>query len=147
MTIIFMILIGIAVVSAAWIVVSHTVTITCQTGSGVAVTSSNTYTADAENNIRASFGIVTNQLIAFTADVSQQKNVYILSSTNATLCTNDTSGGSPAKTITLIGGQAIEWNSTNGQTNPFGAVDITSLYFTCAAAADLTLLTLVDPTV
>ncbi len=127
--------------------VSHTVTIVCQAGSGSPVTSTNTYSADAENNIRASFGIVNDQLIAFTADVSQQKQIFLMASTDAILSTNDVHGGSPGKSITLVGGQAVQWSSTNGQTNPFGAVDITSLYFTCVAASDLTLLTLVDPTV
>lgn len=124
---------------------THTISVQYSGGSTAAVQSRQSYTAGAENNIEEELDAGTDQLLAFTADVSQMKSCVLMADVDMTVKTN--SSGSPAKTIALVGGQAVIWSSTNGQTNPFGTTDVTALYVTNTEAGTLTIRTLIDPTV
>jgi hypothetical protein len=90
---------------------------------------------------------VTDGLHALAIDVSQMKTLFMSSTKDVTLETND--GSSPAATVALKAGIPRVWSLASGETNPFGSTDVTALYITNAsgAAADIQIRIGVDPTV
>lgn len=126
---------------------THTIRMTCSGGTGNGLAGTITGTGGAEANISETVPIGTDTLIAYTLDVSQAKSVFILCDVNATLETNSSSA--PARTLTLIGGEPIAWCSTydSDVPNPFGSTDITALYLTNAAEAQLEIRVTLDPVV
>lgn len=70
-----------------------------------------------------------------TADVDQSamKMLYLESSEDVTLETNDTD--SPDDTLDLKAGEPVMWHSDGFASNPFSE-DITDLYFTNASGSD-----------
>jgi hypothetical protein len=88
----------------------------------------------------------TDGLHALALDVSQMKSMYLYSDRAVTLETND--GTTPGATVALAAGVPRIWSSTSGETNPFGATDVTALYVTNAsgAAANIKIRIGVDPT-
>lgn len=98
-------------------------------------------------------GDASGLLVAFAADVSQLKSLFLLSSQPLTVKTN--SNGSPANTITLAADRPFRWyvgESTLRDTAGTAiTTDITALYLTNDsdpnAAATFQLFALLDPTV
>ncbi|HEB79266.1 MAG TPA: hypothetical protein ENI79_02165 [Rhodospirillales bacterium] len=124
---------------------THTVT---QTWSGDARTlvSSKTYTGAAKQSIAESVpDSSTDMPVALTIDVSTIKSIFILSSTDLTLETND--GTTPADTINLKAGVAYMWNTDSADALKL-TTDVTGLFLTNAsgAAATFALEVIFDPT-
>lgn len=88
----------------------------------------------------------TNQLVAFTLDVSQCKAFSMISTVNMTVKTN--SSGSPADTVVLAANIPYVWTNDDYTTFKLGT-DVTALYITNATtgAGTFTLISLADPTV
>jgi hypothetical protein len=126
---------------------THTIVTQWSQSGATPSTSKMTVEAGSETNIVEPIPAnSTNKQVAFTADVSQMKSVFMKCDVAVTVKTNST--GSPDKTITLAVGEAIKWTSTDGQSNPLGTVDVTTLYVTNGATAGtFELYTLSDPTV
>lgn len=105
--------------------------------------------AGAEANLDESLPIGTNTLVAFALDVSQCVSLFLLSDVALTLKTN--SSGSPVNTFTLAAGVPFCWvlGDPPLRDNAGAAVttDITALYATNAAIAQLQIRCLFDPTV
>lgn len=119
---------------------------------GEAITKSFNVTGGAENNIDEAIPADTvDQLVAFTADVSQIKSLYIVSDKDILIQTN--SGSAPANTFTLAAGRPFMWSTGDAALADTAGVavtvDITALYVTNAhetIAAALQIRCLVDPT-
>lgn len=107
----------------------------------------------AENNIDELIpAATTDQLVAFTADVSQIKGLFIVSSLDVLIQTN--SGSAPANTFTLAANVPFLWIHGDAAIRDTAGVavtaDITALYVTnedTDTAAALQIRCLVDPTV
>ena len=92
----------------------------------------------------------TDLAVAFVADVSQLKSLFLLSDKALTIKTN--SDSAPDNTIVLAAGVPLIWNNQNGlaltDTVPAAiTADITALYVTNTDAAALKIRALLDPTV
>lgn len=72
----------------------------------------------------------TDQQHVLALDVSEIKALYIVSTLDVTLETND--GSTPANTLALKAGEAIVWHSGSTQPCPF-TVDVTDVLFTTGA--------------
>jgi hypothetical protein len=94
-------------------------------------------------------GPSTNLQVALVIDVSQLKAIYLHSDKAMTLYFNDTSSGSPSKTLALAANQAFAWDNLSLHANPFGVTDVTTVYVTKSGsgAARLRGYVLTDPTV
>lgn len=111
-----------------------------------------TYTTGARNHLSESCpgnaSPIDTQL-TYTADVSVMKSLMILSTKDVTLTTNDDADGSPGATVALTANIPKIWSADTGGTNPFGAVDVTSLFVrngTDTVAALVTVINTYDPT-
>lgn len=92
----------------------------------------------------------TDLLLAFGADVSQIKSIYICAAAAMTLETNSSSA--PANVITLAAGIPYQWTNQDGVALRDTAgttitTDITALYVTSADGGLLQIRMLIDPTV
>jgi hypothetical protein len=86
-------------------------------------------TATGEQNISKSIaGSTTNQLEAFVAPTAKTHSVYMVADQDCTVKTNSSSA--PDKTISLKKNEPVVFWDVSGMTNPFGAVDVASLYVT-----------------
>ena len=83
--------------------------------------------------------------VALTLDVSEIKALFVLSSVDMLLETND--GGSAADSISLLAGVPLVWYADSYHDNPFGT-DITALFLTTGSVGEGTfkLEVLFDPT-
>lgn len=120
---------------------------------GEAINKTFNVTGGAEINIDEAIpAATTDQLVAFTADVSQIKSLFIVSDKDVLIQTN--SGSSAVNTFTLAAGRPFMWSTGDAaladtEGDPV-TTDITALYVTNAhetAAAALQIRCLVDPTV
>lgn len=100
-------------------------------------------------NLDETIDTTANRLVAFTADVSQLKSLFIVSNKDVTIKTN--SSGSPANTFTLSANIPFSFilgdpplRDTNGDAV---TTDITALYVTMQAEGLLQIRALIDPTV
>ncbi len=111
---------------------SFTHTITRQwSGGGRSIKGSQTYTGSAEQSIAEDVpDSTTDMLVVTSLDVSQIKAIFILSSADLTLETND--GATPTDTINLKAGVPYEWNTDSYDTLKLTA-DVTALYLTNAS--------------
>jgi hypothetical protein len=105
-----------------------------------------TYTGGSETKISETITGGGAPVITFTLDVSALVSTMLLCTRNLTITVND--DGTPDATITLLAGVPKMWSADIGGSNPWGSVDVTSFKATLAAGADadLTVITLVDPT-
>lgn len=114
---------------------------------GELINNVNALTAEASQRLAVPVAdSVTDQLTAFTLDVSQIVAFYMSSDQDLTVETND--GTTPGDTIALVAGVPLVWHNQSYHANPF-SVDITALYLTNAsgAAATFRLSEIHDPTV
>ena len=130
---------------------SITMTLTSKMeGVGTAVLQSVSKTGSGSTNIREEIAdSETDLLVAFVADITQMKGLFILSDQALTIKTN--SSGEPQETISLLAGVPLMWHDTlpnQADANPFSD-DITALYVTNASGetANLTIAMLVDATI
>lgn len=132
---------------------SHAITIRYQANGGASFSQAVTRTGGAEVNISESCADNAATVLTFALDVSAMTCCMICSTLrDGVLTIND--DGSPDKTINLKAGLPIIWDSLNGQSNPFGTVDVTSAKMTVALgvgdnaglATVLEIRALVDPT-
>lgn len=113
----------------------------------VTISANRTLSSGSKSTIQETIpASTTNQLVAFTLDVSQCKLFSMMSTVAMTVKTN--SSGSPADTIALAANIPYVWTNDDYTTFKLGT-DVTALYVTNAttAAGDFTLVALVDPTV
>lgn len=93
--------------------------------------------ADSEKNLDITVpDSSTNLAIAYTCDVSELKSLFIVSTVNMTLETNNS--GSPTDTLTLIAGEPVVWFTGCPMECPFSA-DVTALYATTGSVGEGTL--------
>ena len=127
---------------------THTVTFT-HSGGSTSVDQSVALTSGSEQNLSEAVADSTSDgLVAFTCDFSQLKALTIKSDQDISICTNDTSGGSPDQTLTITANIPYVWVYGSGITCPI-TTDITALYVTNASGstANLEIRALEDPTV
>jgi hypothetical protein len=103
----------------------------------------------AEHNIDEAIPLGTDTLVAYALDVSQLKSIFIVSDKAMTIETN--SGSAAANTITLAANVPFLWAFGDAPLRDTAGVaitvDITALYVTNAANAQLQIRALLDPTV
>lgn len=89
----------------------------------------------------------SNEPVAFAADVSEAKVIFISASAPMTIYTNDVSGGSPDDTIELTTGKPLVlWvEGDDAGAKPL-TVDVTGLFVTSATGGRLQIRYLADPT-
>lgn len=92
----------------------------------------------------------TDLAVAFAADVSQLKSLFILASAAMTIETN--SGSAADNTITLAANVPFAWTNQGGMDlrdtgETAITTDITSLFVTSSAGGTLKIRALIDPTV
>lgn len=97
---------------------------------------------DAETTVTADGAVIADIAVAADAEdaqadlsivAAQLKSLYIKSTTGVTIKTNDAE--TPDDTITLLAGQALQWDENSPHANPFSA-DVTALYITENDSAD-----------
>lgn len=95
----------------------------------------------------------TNLPMAFAFANSKLKSFYAYSDAAITIYTNEASSGTPQEKITLPVGKAFYWSLTDSFLGAVGdsaespfAGDVTGLFVTNTAAANLTVVAIVDPT-
>lgn len=105
-----------------------------------------TYTGGKQDKINETLPQGTATVLTFTLDVSTLQSTMLLCERNLVVTVND--DGTPDATISLVAGTPLMWSADIGGSNPFGAVDVTSIKATLASgsAADLTIICLSDPT-
>ena len=122
----------------------HTYTITWTNGAST-VTKSTAVTADEQVELSATIpGSSANLQHTMHLDVSAMSSAFLLCTAAATVKTNSSSA--PDATITLTANVPVCWYTGGGGTNPFGAVDVTTIYVTCADGGTLYIGALQDPT-
>jgi len=102
-----------------------------------------TYSGGEHVEYDETFAAGNNQAFALAFAVAKLKSIFILASTDATLETNDS--GTPASTISLVGGIPYIWNEDSYFANLIDA-DVTSAFLTNAAECRLRISAIVDPT-
>lgn len=129
---------------------THTWEQTFQRGGDSGASTTETVTSSGEANITETIGLdAANFLINLAIDISVLKSIYMLCTKNATIYTNDVSGGSPDHTISLVAGVPYRWTINSPGASPFAgdASDVTKIYVTAAGASGtLTINTLQDAT-
>lgn len=130
---------------------THTITKLFSSDSGVSFSSAIASTGGLEINVDEAIPALSSDLaVAFTADVSQLKSLYIVGSAAMTIETND--GGSPINTITLAANVPFVWTSQDSldlrdTAETAITTDITALYLTSTGGGSLKIRALIDPTV
>lgn len=106
-------------------------------GGNTSLSSSQTFTGTGEANIVAETvaDSVTDKQVNIAIDVSEIQSIYILSSQDLTLETNN--GGAPVDTIALLAGVAYIWHTGSYFTNLL-TTDVTALFLTNASGATAT---------
>ncbi|MFQ5414660.1 MAG: hypothetical protein ACE5E6_09405 [Phycisphaerae bacterium] len=115
----------------------HTITQKVTT-SGKAVESVRTITAADGGLVSQEFTIadaVTDQQVNIAIDVSQLKSIYILSTQNILLETNN--AATPTDTINLLANVPYMWDASSYFTNKITA-DVTKMFFTNSSGATAT---------
>ena len=124
---------------------SHRVSTSVRSNAGTVTSTSYTITGTAEQNIEKTFAIGTDVAQDFACDVSTIVSLAIMSTTAMTIETNSSSAADDS--ISLVANKPLIWNTqilaTLGTACPF-TTDITSLFITNAAAADLTMYVLTN---
>ena len=130
---------------------THTINKVFNSDSGASFIGSVASTGGMEVNVDEAIpALSTDLLVAFAADVSQVKSLFILATGAMTIETND--GSSPGNTITLAANIPFVWTSQDGldlrdTAEAAVTVDITSIYVTSTAGGSLKIRALIDPTV
>jgi hypothetical protein len=106
-------------------------------GASSGLSTTKQYSGTGEVNIVAETvaDSVTDQLIVISIDVSQIKSIYILSTQDLTLETNNS--GAPVDTISLVANMPYIWTTDSYDTNKLGT-DVTAIYLTNSSGATAT---------
>ena len=124
---------------------THTIEVNWK-GAGREIKTSKNYTGNAQQSIVESVpDSSADFFVAFSLDVSEIKSIFILSSVDMTLETND--GATPIDTINLKAGKPYIWH-TDGYFTNLLTTDVTALYLTNASGgvATFELEVVTDPT-
>lgn len=116
--------------------ITHTITKTWASGTSAPLSKSVSFVGVRELNIDAAVAAsTTNQqeLLSFTA--ASLLEIFISSTQNVTIKTNSSS--SPQETLTITGGDPLQWDNTCGIAIPFSG-DVTSIFITNAGASSAT---------
>lgn len=130
---------------------THTLIHVWQSDNGASFAGTVTVQAGLEVNVDEAIPESASDLeVAFAADVSQLKSLFLLSDKALTLKTN--SDSAPDNTIALAAGVPFVWNHQNGVAlrdteDAAISTDIAKLYATGTDAAALKIRALLDPTV
>jgi len=107
-------------------------------GGGATRTKRNTYTADAQNSREVAIAdSETDFEVALALDVSEIKALYICSTQDVTLETND--GSTPDDTISLKANVPYIWHEDSYH-DCLLTTDVTALFITNASGAEATLI-------
>ena len=102
-------------------------------------------TADGEVDIDAVLATTLETRIDLAISAARIKHLWLSSTADMTIKTNDAATGSPIDTLTLVAGHATDYSAASGATGPF-SVDVTSFYVTPAEVGTLHIRVLQDAT-
>lgn len=106
------------------------------TGTGIGINSSNTYSGDGRDGRSIAVADSTTDLLVDIAiNVSEIQSIYMRSSTDLKVETNDAT--TPDETINLLAGKPYVWSTGSYFANLL-ATDITKLFLTNASGAAAT---------
>jgi hypothetical protein len=113
-------------------------------GTRISATGS-TDTADGEDNRDIVLSSSAEQRVDLAISASRIKHLWLSSTVDMTIRTNDAATGTPIDTLSLVAGHATDYSAASGATGPF-SVDVTAFYVTPASAGTLYVRVLQDST-